>query len=345
MTPPDKTTRDMRFREARPPQKWLCPWIVIGLCCVLTAGMAQAESKSKQAERLSRAEALLEAGEPEQAMEILDSLLAKGKPSAQALLLRSTGRIMLADVQGGVDDLKRATEVDPTLRQAWLNLAGIEIAQRRFDTAYEALLKAQKLDPTASDNDLNLGAVQLMLGRQTEASEHFEKYLLQQRDSAEAYYLVASNYALAGLAEPAVTHLQRAIGLDERLRLRARSDDRFLSLDDDAYTLLINTDSYTPPGGAHTAATAFGVPYDRRDNRLLYAVLEAMQRLKITYDPQIETTDTWALVWSDLRIKVSNQSNGNGVVRLSAPAERYTAESWQDVTQRLFTAIHEALSG
>lgn len=336
--------------ESRQPRRWhglrwRWQWTAWFLCVGLAAGTLAADGKGKQAERLGRAEALLEAGQAEEAKEILDGILAKGKPSAKALLLRSTSRVMLADVQGAVNDLKRATEVDPTLRQAWLNLAGIEIAQRRFETGYQALVQAQKLDPTAPDNDLNLGAVLLMLGRQDEAVAHLQSYLQQQRDSAEAYYLVASNYALAGLAAPAVAHLQRAIGLNERLRLRARSDDRFLSLDDPAYTRLINTDSYSPPVGAHTSATAFGVPYDRGDNRLLYAVLEALQRLEIAYDPQIETTDHWALVWSDLRIKVSNQSNGTGVVRLSAPADRYTAESWQKVSQRLFTAIHQALSG
>ncbi len=334
----------MACDEFQRPRRWRCLWIVWLLCFGACAGLMAADGKGKQAEHLARAEALLEAGQAEQAREILDGMLAKGKPNAKALLLRSTSLIMLADVQGAVDDLKRATEVDPSLRQAWLNLAGIEIAQRRFETAYQALLRAQKLDPSASDNDLNLGAVLLMLGRQGEASGHFESYLQQQRDSADAYYLVASNYALAGLATPAVAHLQRAIVLNERLRLRARSDDRFLSLDDPAYVQLINTDSYSPPVGAHTSATAFGIPYDRSDNRLLYAVLEALQGLKIAYDPQIETTDHWALVWSDLRIKVSNQSNGNGVVRLSAPADRYTAESWQKVSQRLFSAIHQALS-
>lgn len=320
-------------------QRCVCLALGLLICGVLPVGA----TKGKAAERLAEAESLLEAGQPEQAVVILDGLLAKGKPDAQALLLRSTGRIMLADVQGGVDDLKRATRVDPTLRQAWLNLAGIEIAQRRFQTGYEALLEAQKLDPSAPDNDLNLGAVLLMLGRRGEASGHFQSYLERQRTSADAQYLVASNYALAGLAEPAVNHLAKAIQLNERLRLRARSDDRFLSLDDPAYTRLITSDTYRLPADAHTAAAAFGVPYRRADNRLLYAVLEALRGLDITYDPQIETNERWALVWSDLRIKVSNQDNGTGVVRLSAPADRYTSDAWERVSQRLFKAIHRSL--
>lgn len=321
----------------------VCCAVVLAWWCSMGVATA-AEPGSKLSQKLSRAEALLESGQPESALELLDATLAKGKPNADALLLRSTGRIMMGNVQGGIDDLRRATKVNPKLRQAWLNLAGIEIAQRRFESGYEALLKAQALDPAAADNDLNLGAVLLMLGRQAEASDHFVRYLEQEGSSADAFYSVASNYALAGIAASAVSYLERAVALNERLRLRARSDDRFLSLDDPAYERLIATDSYRPPADAHTAAAAFAVPYDVDDTRLLYAVLGALRSLQIPYDPQIEATRNWALVWADLRIKVSNQSNGTGVVRLSAPADRYTADSWQRVSQRLFKAVHQVLS-
>ncbi|NJL27825.1 MAG: hypothetical protein HC897_07965, partial [Thermoanaerobaculia bacterium] len=65
--------------------------------------------------------------------------------------------------------------------------------------------------------------------------------------TADAYYLVAANYALVGQEAPAVDHLQRAIELNERLRLRARADDRFVRLEGAALRRLFETDLYRPP--------------------------------------------------------------------------------------------------
>ena len=297
-----------------------------------------------QASGLEQAQALLETEQVDQALQLLDRLLQKNKNHAEAYLLRSTGRIMNGDVRGGLADLKKALRVDPNLRQGWLNLAGLEIAQGRFQEAQEALEKAQEIDPGASDNALNLGAVVLMQGRRSEAAGYFDRYLQQEKGTAEAHYLVAGNYALAGLPENAVEHLRQAVEKNERMRLRARNDERFLALDHPAYQQLLNTDAYVLPPNAHTVAAAFRVPYDQKTNRLVYAVLEALRRQKIRYDPNVEATAGWALIWGEqLRIKVSNQSNGTGVVRLSAPAEQFSKDAWHRQSQALFKVIHEQL--
>lgn len=296
-----------------------------------------------QVDRLAEAQGYLDGGQVEEALAVLDRLLKTDKKNAEALLLRSTGRIMNGDVQGGVVDLKKAIKMDPTLRQGWLNLAGLEIAQGRFEEAHRALLEAQKIDPTAHDNALNLGAVLLMQGKAKEAGPYFRRYLEQVRGSAEALYLVASNYALAGLPEPAVEHLRRAIQLDEHMRLRARGDERFLALRDPGYQELLATDSFTPTPDARKAAAAFEVPYNSENNRLVYAVLETLRKQKIPYNPNIEATTNWALVWADVRIKVSNQADGTGLVSISAPAEEFTPEEWQRRSQGFFRGIHTSL--
>lgn len=48
-------------------------------------------------------------------------------------------------------------------------------------------------------------------------------------------------------------------------------------------------------------------------------------------------------MWADMRIKVHNQANGTGVVSLSAPPGRFTAQDWQSRSQELFLAIHGIL--
>ena len=314
--------------------------VAVGLLVILAVpGVAQHEAKLAMAQRF------LDQGEATQALEVLGEVLRKDKKNATALLLRSTGRIMAGDLAAGFADLERALAINPGLRQGWLNLAGLEIAERRYDAAYAALVKAQQLDPSAADNHLNIGAVLVLQEKLEEAAEHFDQYLVAQGTSAQAQFLVASNYAIAGSEDLAVEHLRQAITLDERYRLQARTDERFLNLNSLDYKVLLNTDLYSPPADAHQVAAAYRVPYRLGDNKLLYAVLDALKRLGETYDPKIEANPRWALVWSAMRIKISNQSDGTGVVSLSAPASRFTKDEWHQRSQALFRAIHEILGG
>ncbi len=299
---------------------------------------------SAQSSELQAIEELLTAGQADLALEKAQRLLKKKKSSAEALILRSLAHAMLGDANASYKDLQRAIEINPGLRQAWLNLAGLEIAEGRFDAAYQALLEAQRIDPQADDNDLNLGAVLLLSGRQEEAAKHFRAYLGARPKSSEAAFLVASNYALLNLADGAVEHLSRAIELDERMRLRARSDDRFLTLDDSAaYRRLLGTDKWDPPAGWHQKAAAFSQPYRSNDPKLIYAVLDALGKVGLQYDPKIETTLEWALIWGEMRIKLYNQENGTGVVTLYASGERFTADAWHRQSQEIFRAVQEAL--
>lgn len=319
----------------------LCRLVKLGVLIVSIFGVVAPALAQEPSRELARAQGLLDEGRPEEAVELLDKLLSGKRSDPRALLLRSTGRIMLADVKGGVADLQKALSLDPDLRQGWLNLAGLEIAQEQYGEAEKALKQAQRIDPEASDNHLNLGAVYLLQGQHEQAAVSFDHYLSQENQAAEALYLVASNYALSGAQDLAIDHLQRAIVANERMRLRARNDERFLQLQTPRYSTLLRTDSFRPEDGSHTAAAAFQIAYDLKDSRLVYAVLGALRRLEVPYEAQIETTADWALVWADFRIKISNQSNGTGVVSLSAPADRFSAADWQRRTQDLFRTIHE----
>ncbi|MEE8524495.1 MAG: tetratricopeptide repeat protein [Thermoanaerobaculia bacterium] len=107
-----------------------------GLALVLTAIFFVPPAAADP--RLDEARRYLDDSRPEEALEILDEVLKRGRKNAEALLLRSTGRVMMADLEGGYEDLRRALKIDPRLRQAWLNLAGLEIAEGRYQEAYDA---------------------------------------------------------------------------------------------------------------------------------------------------------------------------------------------------------------
>ena len=91
-------------------------------------------------------------------------------------------------------------------------------------------------------------------------------------------------------------------------------------------------------------SAAFRVPY-RGDNKLLYAVLDALKQLGEPYESKIEANPRWALIWAEMRIRVSNQSDGTGVVSLSAPVGSFKPDDWHRRSQALFKTIHQILGG
>ncbi|MEM6794715.1 MAG: tetratricopeptide repeat protein [Acidobacteriota bacterium] len=305
-------------------------------------GLQSAASAEISADGLFLVRDAIDRGKPEEALGLLDSL-SRGKPGAEELLVRGMARIMLGDLKKGAKDLETAVDRDPTLRDGWMNLAGLEIAEGNYDKALQLLQKAHDLAPESADIHLNLGAVLLQLGRSDEAFERFDRYLALD-SSAEARYLVAANHAMLGNQERAVENLRQSIRLDERQRLRARRDDRFAALDSLDYRVLLHSDDYRPPADHRRAAAAFKAKYDQKDPKLLYALMDSLREVGLEFDPEIETTARWALLWgSAMRIKVSTQSNGTGVVTLTAPPSSYTAQNWQRTSDKLFRVLHRRL--
>jgi len=92
---------------------------------------------------------------------------------------------------------------------------------------------------------------------------------------------------------------------------------------------------------AHTAAAAFKEPYRREEPDLVYAVLEALRAHGIDYDPNVEANDDWALIWSPrMRIKLFTQKNGTGVVKITAPADRFTPAEWDRSTGEVLRSVY-----
>ncbi len=332
-------------RAPRPAILALAPLLVIALVLIggQLAGLpapAAAQAARNSAQTLAQAQELLDGGRPQAALPILDELLKKEPGNARALLLRSTARFLSDDIAGGTADLDRSLALDPRQRQAWLNRAALAIADKKYDAAFSALSEAEKLDPQASDNDLNLGAVQLLQGKLQPASERFGRYLARHPRAAEPRYLVASNYALAGYAALAIEHLRQAIELDERSRVRARTDPNFSGLFSQArFQELLAADTYRLPPGGHFARRLYDAPYDQQDGLLVNSVLGALRTAGERYEPRLETTADWALIWGELRIKVSRTKDGKGLVEVSAPVERMSAAEWQRRSDKILQAV------
>ncbi|MCB1036156.1 MAG: hypothetical protein KDD47_20200 [Acidobacteria bacterium] len=310
---------------------------------LLTLSLASSSLAEGQAS-LAKAQELLDQGQAREALALLVERTGRGSRDAEAFLLRSTAYFMLGDRPRGEKDLDHALEIDPKLRQGWLNRAALHISDQQYDVALAALETAEKLDATAPDNELNIGAVLLLKGDLAAASRRFERYLTREENSAEAHYLVASNYALSGYVSLSVSTLRRAIELEERNRLRARTDSRFDTIAEQApFQALLQEDHYQLPAGAYFARRSVAIGYDARDGRLLGAVIDALEASGLRFDPRVEVTDRWALIWGDLRIKVSGAADG-GFVEISAPPESCSPTEWQRRLDSLAASL-ERLAG
>ena len=306
---------------------------------------AKTPAEATHQEQLARAQELLDGGDAAGAIELLDRLARQKPPAAEVFLLRSTANFMSGDVDRGRQDLDRALEIDPDLRQAWLNRAALDLSENQYDAALQALTRAKEIDPAAPDNDLNIGAVELLLGDLQSASQLFVAYLDRDPMSADAYYLVATNYAMAGYAAPAIEHLRRAIELDEKSRLRARTDPNFGELaSNQRFQQLLITDIYRIPPGAYQRTVELATPYEGSESVLLRAVLDALQASNQPIDRRVEVTDDWALIWGEMRIKLTNSASGKGQIVLSAPANQFTPAEWRESTDSLLREISVSLT-
>lgn len=311
---------------------------------LVATSVASAQTTARSG-ALSEARRLLEAEQPLAALQVLTPLTEGGAPSAEVLLLLSTAHFMLGDIEPGRSALQRSIELDPAQRQAWLNRAALDLAEERYDDALGAFQKAQELDPGAADNDINLGATFVLMGDAGRASRHFNSYLSLNRSSADAYYLVATNYALGGHWDLAVRHLEAAIRLDERSRRRSRTDANFGPLANyEPFLTLLETDSFQPAADAHRYSATFEEAYDGGHGSLLTATLNALQLSGRPFDPNVEVTDQWALIWADARLKLSNAPSGGGMVVMTAPGTLYTTDTWTRRSQELTGQIREQLA-
>lgn len=311
------------------------------LAALLSTGSAAALPPGEAA----AIQSLLDQGRGADALDQLDAVLSKSPNDAAALRLRANARFMEGELEAGKADLERSLALDPKQRQAWLDQAGVAIADGRYPDALADLGRARELDPGALDNELNEGAVLLLLGRLGEASTRFDRYLERAGANAEASYLVATNYAGRGYGALAAASLARAVALDERARLRARTDPNFEAIAANAeFRALLERDDYRPPVGALITQRSFPGRYDAGTGPLLLALLDGLREAGEKFDGRVESTAHWALVWGDFRLKVRDLRAGDGTVSgevaLSAPAG---TRDFEARAKRILDAVTVAL--
>jgi len=290
--------------------------------------------------------ALLKAERSREAIQGAQKLVKRESGNAEAWFLLSEAHLMEGDLKSGREALNKALKLDSSLRQGWLNRAALDMAEQRFEGAIEAFRTAQSLDPSATDSYLNIGTALLLSGNLPEGEASFKTYITRTPRDGDAHFLVASNLALAGYRAKSAEYLQQSIELNERNRLRVRTDPNFneASAAPEIQDLLLN-DRYQPPPGSLNAANVFEVPYTGTTSKVLYAVVDVLQLGGYPVEQQVEVTPEWAVLWSDVRVKILARGRTHSEVQLIAPPGSHLPAAWQARTDKFFREVAVQLVG
>jgi tetratricopeptide (TPR) repeat protein len=135
---------------------------------------------------------------------------------AEARRLNNAG--VLSYHQGAYDtsvqQFRRALELDPSLAEAWNNLALAHTEMRRDGEALEAFKKALELDPSVGQVFNNLGYLYHRRGEHENALEMYERAIQRGHDTSAAWANLANALYEMRRADEAVAAWKRALEID-----------------------------------------------------------------------------------------------------------------------------------
>jgi tetratricopeptide (TPR) repeat protein len=110
----------------------------------------------------------------------------------------------------------RATELDPSLTEAWVNLGGVRLLLWNFEGCLEATEKAVGLRADLPMAHHNMGQAYLYLNDPENLVRCTRRVLELERDNAAAHYFAAVGLLATGDVGGAERHLSRAVELGHR---------------------------------------------------------------------------------------------------------------------------------
>lgn len=123
-------------------------------------------------------------------------------------------RLEKRDVEGAIERLNRAVEIEPRFVAAWNNLGTIAYQTRRYPDAETFFRKALTVEPSAFEPLVNLGGVLLTLNKNDEAYHYNLHAVLKRPRDALANSQLGMNYFALGKADLAEKYLLEARRLD-----------------------------------------------------------------------------------------------------------------------------------
>lgn len=133
--------------------------------------------------------------------------------SSVAHLRLGTALVQYGLMTEAVSELQRATELDPSLAAAWVNLGGALLARWDFAGCVEANRRAYACDATLVAAAFNEGLGEMYLGHAQEMLNCFERVLALEPENAAGHYYRATSLHALGRTPEARVSLGRATSL------------------------------------------------------------------------------------------------------------------------------------
>lgn len=137
------------------------------------------------------------------------------EPEARALLQQGTELARAGDLEAAESALRRATELDPGLTDAYYNLAIVYRRRQQADAAIATMRRLVRLSPGDFEAHMRLGAWLFEGGQYPESCEAYERAATLRMDSREAWLRLAQSYEAAGRIKAAVGAYRQAIALQD----------------------------------------------------------------------------------------------------------------------------------
>jgi tetratricopeptide (TPR) repeat protein len=173
---------------------------------------AKLNKEREETEKLLKdANAALEAGQDDAAIEKLTALMVKMDKCAACYARRGDAYVRKGKLDEAEKDYLKSIEIDATQASPYRALANIYNQQKKFDDAVKMSTKANELAGAAGGGDAtsvyNLGIILWNQSKAPEAAVQFEKALQLDPKMAEAFYMAGLAHVSSGKNAEAKTRL------------------------------------------------------------------------------------------------------------------------------------------
>ena len=161
-----------------------------------------------------RAEALLRAGQSDEALSDINAVLAAEPGNGDASALRAIIEIARNNQAAALESAKAATAASPDSHRSWLALSYAQQASFELEPALESAGKAQVLQPASSLINARIAELLMALGRIDEAEAAARTNVAADPSQSRAHTILGFVYLAQFDTRQARTVLARAIELD-----------------------------------------------------------------------------------------------------------------------------------
>ncbi len=198
---------------------WKASLLLLALVLVGCAGQPAPGTPSAPppslAEALAQGRALLDVGDAERAIAVLELVVREGPPSAEALFLLGNAYTRANRLREAEQAYRSALDLEPDNPDILSNLGYVLYQQQRPAEAVEQFAKAARLLPDDAEIRYNLGGALYTLGRVEEAIQAFEEARERDPDLPQVHLGLGYAYRDQGEREKAIQHFRTFLDLSD----------------------------------------------------------------------------------------------------------------------------------